>query len=205
MWNFLSIKFHKDQKTERTLCWHCKVKIMFFIISILTSTVPTGTLLNHWMPPLYRACSLASWLSERFSRKRKQWFSRPRLRLLNVAAYSDAKHRSSRSESPLGPVPWIKTVLIGHIGRRLTGKRSEQRCDERTLRVCYLSSGHRNAQRVYKHLMLLGRTKGISHTAFSARDVRCAFYFRYRLVKGDAHLSCLISVTFFCFNPFCGE
>lgn len=159
MWNFLSIKFHKDQQTEKTLCWHCKVKIMFFIISILTSTVPTGTLLNHWMPPLYRACSLASWLSERFSGKRKQWFSRPRLRLPNVAAYSDAKRRSSRSESPLGPDPWIKTVLIGHIGRRLTGKRSEQR---RTLGVCYLSSGHRNAQRVYKHLMLLGRN--LSHS-----------------------------------------
>lgn len=155
MWNFLSIKFHKDQQTEKTLCWHCKVKIMFFIISILTSTVPTGTLLNHWMPPLYRACSLASWLSERFSRKRKQWFSRPRLRLPNVAAYSDAKRRQ-------GPVPWIKTVLIGHIGRRLTGKRSEQRRDERTLRVCYLSSSHRNAQRVYKHLMLLGRN--LSHS-----------------------------------------
>lgn len=151
MWNFLSIKFHKDQQTEKTLCWHCKVKIMFFIISILTSTVPTGTLLSHWMPPLYRACSLASWLSERFSRKRKQWFSRPRLRLPNVAAYSDAKRR-----------PWIKTVLIGHIGRRLTRKRSEQRRDERTLRVCYLSSSHRNAQWVYKHLMLLGRN--LSHS-----------------------------------------
>lgn len=115
MWNFLSIKFHKDQKTEKTLCWHCKVKIMFSI-SILTSTVPTGTLLNHWMPPLYRACSLASWLSERFSRKRKQWFSRPHLRLPNVAAYSDAKRRSSCSESPLEPVPWFKTVLTSDGG-----------------------------------------------------------------------------------------
>lgn len=189
MWNFLSIKFHKDQQTEKTLCWHCKVKIMFFIISILTSTVPTGTLLSHWMLPLYRACSLASWLSERFSRKRKQWFSRPRLRLPNVAAYNDAKRR-------------IKTA---HRSHRTEADRETERTETRWTDA----SGLLPQQQSQKRTTSLQTSDVIRQESLTQLSVPgtsdVLFISDTDWWKVTPIWVVLLVSPFFCFNPFCGE